>query len=352
MTATVMASGAALGLLMAGTSAASGAARVSTSHIGGFDASTDTTIVCPPAYSSTTMTLTPTNPVVGQSIVVDVQTTGTPCTQGGETAPTGTVTVSDGTQSCPAALSGSDGVATGSCIITEDTGGSYPFTASYAGDSIFASSTTATSYVRVGSAATSTTITYSTNSPVVGQTLTVYVQVDAQYTGTSEPTPTGIVSVGGAGFICSATLSGSDGVATGSCSGTAGGVNNPSWTDQYSGDSNFQRSSEQTTITVSPATTSTALDLSASTITYGDEHVEHLSVSVSPQYPSIMPTGTVTIREAKTTLCTIKLTSGQGVCKLAATALPPGSYRLAATYNGTHSFNPSASTKQPLTVIP
>src|ERR1019366_3536195 len=46
------------------------------------------------------------------------------------------------------------------------------------------------------------------------------------------------------------------------------------------------------------ATTTTSLELSARRVTYGDEQVEQLSVSVSPQYPGATPTGTVMISGA------------------------------------------------------
>ena len=55
-------------------------------------------------------------------------------TGSGDPAPTGTVTVSDGTRSCQASLSGSNGTATGSCQITEQSPGTYSFTASYLGE--------------------------------------------------------------------------------------------------------------------------------------------------------------------------------------------------------------------------
>ena len=81
-------------------------------------------------------------------------------TGSGDPAPTGTVTVSDGTQSCQASLSGSNGVATGSCQITEQAPGTYSFTASYPGDANFNSSQTSTpATVTVGQAPSSTSIT-------------------------------------------------------------------------------------------------------------------------------------------------------------------------------------------------
>jgi hypothetical protein len=68
----------------------------------------------------------------------------------------------------------------------------------------------------------------------------------------------------------------------------------------------------------STATTTTSLELSAAQVTYGDEQVEQLSVSVSPQYAGTTPTGTVTISGAN---CQITLSSGKGSCTLPACLL-------------------------------
>ena len=91
--------------------------------------------------STTTITSTTSNPVAGQPVTATVQVTGQ-FTGSGDPAPAGTVTVSDGTRSCQAPLAGGNGTATGSCQITEQTPGTYSFTASYPGDANFDSSQT------------------------------------------------------------------------------------------------------------------------------------------------------------------------------------------------------------------
>jgi hypothetical protein len=101
---------------------------------------------------------------------------------------------------------------------------------------------------------------------------------------------------------------------------------------------------------VAKATSKTALRLSAAKVTYGDEQVEHLSVTVSPQYSGSTPTGTVTIKATTTTLCVIKLRSGKGSCALSAKRLKAGTYGLVASYGGSTDFDASASAKQPLMV--
>jgi hypothetical protein len=103
-------------------------------------------------------------------------------------------------------------------------------------------------------------------------------------------------------------------------------------------------------LTVGMAASTTALSLSATKVTYGDERVEHLSVTVSPQYSGVTPTGTITIKESTTTLCVINLPSVMGPCNLSNVRLQVGTYSLVATYGGSTNFDTSASVKEILTV--
>ncbi|MFZ0170292.1 MAG: Ig-like domain repeat protein, partial [Acidimicrobiales bacterium] len=173
------------------------------------------------ASSATTISSTTSNPAAGQPITVDVQVAGE-FTGPGVAAPSGTVTVSDGTQHCDAVLSGSDGTATGSCAVTAETAGLHSFTASFPGDGNFDSSDSSSpTAVSVGPASSATTITGITPSPLVGQPITVDVQVAGEFTGTGVAAPSGTVTVSEGTQHCDASLSGSDGTATGSCAVTA-----------------------------------------------------------------------------------------------------------------------------------
>jgi hypothetical protein len=95
------------------------------------------------------------------------------------------------------------------------------------------------------------------------------------------------------------------------------------------------------------AATATALTLSASTVTYGSEQAEQISVTVSS---AGTPTGTVTVAAGATTLCTITLASGAGSCALRAAQLPAGGYQVTGSYSGDAGTSPSASPAQALTV--
>jgi subtilase family serine protease len=119
------------------------------------------------------------------------------------------------------------------------------------------------------------------------------------------------------------------------------------------GDADYLAATQvQRTITVGRATTKTALKLSAARVTYGDEQTEHLSVTVSPQFPGSMPTGTVTVTASTGTLLwQVRLSSGKGSCRLLAKRLNVGTYRLVATYRGSTDFEGSTSVKKTLTVV-
>ncbi len=98
------------------------------------------------------------------------------------------------------------------------------------------------------------------------------------------------------------------------------------------------------------ATTATSFITSTNRVTYGHEQVEHLSVTVSPQYSDTMASGMVTIRESTTSLCLIRLSSGKGSCKLSPEELHAGIDQLVAIYDGNKSFKGSTSFKEILTV--
>jgi hypothetical protein len=95
--------------------------------------------------------------------------------------------------------------------------------------------------------------------------------------------------------------------------------------------------------------TSTALALSAGTVTFGHEQAEKLTVAVSPRYagPAV---GTVLVKAGGLTVCTITLSRGKGSCTFTARKLRVGSYHLQAFYRGATFYAPSASIKKPLTV--
>jgi hypothetical protein len=202
-------------------------------------------------------------------------------------------------------------------------------------------------------ATSKTTITSVTSKPVVGQPVSVGVEVTGPSTASGSPTPSGqaIVSDGTRG--CEAALRGSNGTARGTCSITIQAADKYSLTAAYPGDAHFGSSatSASTSLRVAKAASKTTLGLSAAKITYGDEKTEHLSVTVSPQYPGTTPSGTVKVTQSSSTLCEIALSFGKGSCTLSAKKFTTGTYHLVANYGGSANFVVSTSAEETLTVV-
>jgi hypothetical protein len=96
----------------------------------------------------------------------------------------------------------------------------------------------------------------------------------------------------------------------------------------------------------------TALSLSSSTVTYGNEQVEKFSVKVTAGAPGTgLPTGYVGVESGTKILCSIHLYRGTSSCSPAAGALMRGSYEIVAHYSGDRNFKPSTSSRKALTVL-
>jgi uncharacterized delta-60 repeat protein len=182
------------------------------------------------ADTTTSITVAPEPSVVGQ--VVTITYTIAPVAPGAG-APTGTVTVTDGTQQCQGT------VAAGSCTITYTSPGVRNLTASYPGDSNFnLSSTAAPTAHTVNKADTTTTITSDTPDPsVVAQVVTINFTVAVVAPGAG--TPTGNVTVSDGVESCSSAIAPAG---TGSCTIALTTVGVRTLTATYDGDGNFNTS--------------------------------------------------------------------------------------------------------------
>jgi hypothetical protein len=111
----------------------------------------------------------------------------------------------------------------------------------------------------------------------------------------------------------------------------------------YSGDQNYLASKGRVSGAVTAADTTTTVTASSATATWGSEHSLVFSATVDDsQSGSVgVPTGDVSIEQGSSVLCTVTLSNGSGTCSPAATALPPGTYPITASYGGDSNFNPS-----------
>jgi Bacterial Ig-like domain (group 3) len=264
---------------------------------------------------------------------------------GSGTTPTGTVTwaVTDPVGvsvpcSSTSGPAGSGSVATYTCSIASAVAGTYSATADYPGDSNYGSASGTDDTADV--VAATVTLNLSAAKVTYGHEKTEKLSVRV-----TPPSTTGTVTISyGTAALCSIKLS----AGKGSCSLsnaqlTAGTY---SLVASYAG-----KQSAQQLLIVAKATSKITLKLSVTKVTYGEEEVEQLSVTVTGQGKGLVPTGTVTIAESSTTICSFSLTLGKGSCSLSASQLAVGRYSLVATYGATTDFVGSASTKKTLTVV-
>ncbi len=197
------------------------------------------TITVSQASTATTVSFTPTSPVIGQSITIGASVIA--LSPGGGT-PTGTVTFMNGSTQI-----GTGTLSNGSTSITTTLpAGTTTISTVYSGDADYKGSNGAGA-VTVSASSTTTTLTVSNPNPAAGASVTFTATVAAVSPG--KGTPTGTVEFLNNGTqLATATLSG--GVATFT---TVLPITPNSVTAVYSGDSNFG-SSTSTAVTINGGT--------------------------------------------------------------------------------------------------
>lgn len=294
--------------------------------------------------SSTLTTITSNTPnpsIVGLPVTVSFTVAAV---APGAGTPTGTVTITDGTDSCTGTLVAGEG----SCSITFSFGsvGVKALTATYSGDADFLTSTAGGSQTVI-KANTSTTITSNTPNPsIVGLPVTVTFTVTPNAPGVG--TPTGTVAVSdGTGGTCTGTLL----AGKGTCTMTPMSPSSPgakAVIATYSGDANFNTSvSPAAAQTVTKANTTTTISLiSPNSVVVGQPVT--VSFSVAPPAGDILtPTGTVTVTDGVGDSCSAALSPtapdvGIGSCTFKPSA--PGPLTITASYPGDSNFNASSAT--------
>jgi hypothetical protein len=270
--------------------------------------------------------------VVGQAVTVHY---GVASTGSENSPPSGTVRVSDGTDSCIGSVAG------GGCNIVLTTPGARTLTATYSGDDDHNASPASTGEShQVNAAGTTATITSDSPDPsVVGQPVTVAFTVAPVAPGTG--TPTGNVTVSDGVESCTAT------VALGRCTITFRTAGARTLTAKYAGGGGFNGSASAgrahavgraaTTTTVTADSPDPSLRGAAVTVRY----------RVAVNRPGAgAPTGTVTVSDG-VDRCTASVAAGG--CTLALTAA--GRRTLTAAYAGDSRFRPSTSGGASHTVI-
>jgi YVTN family beta-propeller protein len=269
--------------------------------------------------------------VTGQPLAVGFHVTSS--TGSSPTAPSGNVTVSDGTDSCSGGINGSGD---GSCNVAFTSVGSKSLTATYGGDSNFnasPASSPATGHT-VNKADTTTSISSESPDPsVVGQAVTIKYAVSVNSPGAGSPT--GNVTVSDGTLSCTGT------VAAGQCSISFTSPGSKSLTASYGGDSNFNASpasSPATGHTVNKADTTTSISSESPDPSFVGQAVT-IKYGVSVNSPGAATlSGNVTVSDG-TDSCTG--TVGAGQCSILFTSA--GSKSLTASYGGNTNLNASSS---------
>ena len=276
--------------------------------------------------TTTTITADSADPSTpGQSVGVSATVYGTGAT------PTGTVSITGADTNCSMSLAGG----TGTCYVVFNSAGAKTLTATYSGDSYYTSSYDSESHtVTSGSAATSTTnITADTPDPS-GLNQSVPVSVTVSGTGA---TPTGTVSITGADNNCTLTLSSG----TGSCNVKFTNSGSKTLTATYSGDGNYNGSSDTESHTVS-TTQGSVTKITADT---PDPSIPGavVDVDVTVTGAGTYPTGTVAISGTDSN-CTITLDAdATGNCSVIFNS--GGAKTITATYSGNANYAGSTDTE-------
>jgi hypothetical protein len=197
--------------------------------------------------------------------------------------------------------------------------------------------------------ATATTIA-APRTAVAGQPVRMQVKVASARAGRGAATPGGGVIVTAGRQSCRAALSGSAGVAAGSCTLAEPKPGRYTVSASYAAQGSFAGSvSGGSVLAVGRARSAARLRLSRSSVRRGHEQQERLTVRVTPQYAGT-PGGAADVLAGRSVLCVVRLRAGGGSCVLARDRLRAGKYTLRARYLGSSIFLGSYSRTARLTV--
>ena len=250
---------------------------------------------------------------------------------------TGTVTFQDG-----AIALGTSAVGAGKATLSTAAlaVGSHSITATYNGNTALLASTSAVLTQKVNKASSSTTLIFSHNPSVFGQSVTFTATVAAVAPGGGMPTGT-VTFKNGLTVLGTGTISA--GKATFSTSTLTVGAH--SITADYTGSVDYNTSvSAVLTQTVNKAATATTMTSSPNPSTLGQTVTFKVAVTVVAPGGGT-PTGTVTLKDGSTTLGTTALVAGKAT--FSTSLLAHGSHSMAAVYAG--SVDDVASTSAVLT---
>jgi large repetitive protein len=280
-------------------------------------------------------------PVVGETVTY---TAAVAANAPGTGTPTGTVTFTNAanTTLCTETLNEASSD-TASCSFVYTAPGTDSVTAAYAGDGNYSASSSNAANETISVAQTTTAISSSPSSPVVGQPVTYTATVAPVAPGSG--TPTGSVTfAGSAGALCTPVALNQSSPDEATCTTTYRSTQKDAVTATYGGDDNFAGSTSAIlTESIAPATTSTSLKVDDAKPVVGQTVTFTATVSVKAPGNST-PTGSVTFAGNAGTLCTAPLSAKSPYTATCMTSYPAvGSDSVVATYDGDSNDMTSAS---------
>lgn len=286
---------------------------------GGFDYSEATASHSISNTVATTTTITsrvPSSTVVGQSYSVNVSVTANSGT------PTGSVQISDGSNSCQATLS----AGSMSCALPSTSAGTRTLSASYTPSGSFAASSGSASHVISRASTVFASGGVQPAPSAHGRTVSVSFALASVAPSTATPMGTVTVQAVPGGESCSASA------ASGACSLTLFGVGSRSLNLNFAQTADFNAASASLSHQVIAAGTSTRIEsVSPTPVRVGQPY----DVLVRVESANVVPDGSVQISEAASG-CTAFLSGGAGSCRLVSAGA--GTRMLEATYDGSGNF--------------
>jgi hypothetical protein len=256
----------------------------------------------------------------------------------GSSKPSGTVTFMDGTTVLASVSLNSQETASYTTTAFALAVGGNSITATYAGNSDYAASTSTPLSQTVNEDPTNATVKSSASTAVVGQSVTLTATVTAKTPGSGTPTGT-VTFFDGTTDLGPGTLN-SSGQATFATSRLPLGSNSISVS--YNSDGNYQSSSSSAiTETINQTATKTVVASSDKSSVYGESVTFTATVTVTKP-GSGTPTGTVTFKDGSTVLGPGTL-NGAGQATYTTSTLAVGSHTITAVYEGSTDFASSTS---------
>ena len=245
--------------------------------------------------------------------------------------PTGIVTLRDGNVTLATASVVGDGT---SFFPNLSLGvGTYQLTASYSGDANNATATSSTITVIVQLTPSATSLRSSSVPVTLGQSVTFTATVSS-----GSPVPTGLIRFMDGAVVLGSSTVGFDGTASLSTSALAFGAHSISATYEGDTDHAVSTSAALNQQVVEPA--SATLSSSMNPSIFGASVIFTIKIA---GVGSLIPTGSVIVRDGSTTLGTLNL-DGAGMVNLQTAALIVGSHTISVSYGGDINYSSASAT--------